>query len=65
MLSPTRSAHREGLSVGVVSTAVDPLCEDLGHVVAQNPAAGIVLPLGSPVDFKYAVAPSNGCGTPQ
>jgi beta-lactam-binding protein with PASTA domain len=62
--SRTTAANRiiaAGLVTGTIGTVVDPLCEDLNTVLTQSPAPGTRLGAGSPVSFKYGVAPTRGC----
>ena len=48
------------LVTGTVSTEVDTVCDDTGHVIRQTPPAGKLVPGGSKVNFVVA-APGPSC----
>ncbi len=49
------------LVLGTVSTVVDNLCNNIGTVISQSPAAGTVLIGGSAVSVTVGVRPSHPC----
>ncbi len=49
------------LVLGTVRTVVDNLCNNIGTVISQSPAAGTVLIGGSPVSVTVGVRPSHPC----
>ncbi|MBO3752375.1 PASTA domain-containing protein [Streptosporangiaceae bacterium NEAU-GS5] len=58
----TADIRAAGLTVGTqTGTPDDNLCEHVGEVVGQNPAAGTRVSPGTSVDFIYLVPPSGGC----
>jgi beta-lactam-binding protein with PASTA domain len=46
-----------GLVLGQVSTAIDRLCNNLGTVMSQNPAAGSHVARGTAVNITIGQAP--------
>lgn len=49
------------LILGTVNTVVDNLCNNIGTVISQSPAAGTVLIGGSAVSVTVGVRPSHPC----
>ncbi len=49
------------LVLGTVRTVVDNLCNNIGTVISQSPAAGTVLIGGSPVSVTVGARPSHPC----
>src|SRR6266566_534599 len=49
------------LVLGTVRTVVDNLCNNIGTVISQSPAAGTVLIGGSPVSATVGARPSHPC----
>jgi hypothetical protein len=46
-----------GLNLGTVSSVIDRTCNNIGLVVSQNPAAGSVVPPGTPVNIAIGQLP--------
>jgi hypothetical protein len=54
-----------GFTLGPVGTEIDKVCDDVGKIIRQIPAAGTVLPARSRVDVVVAVAdPASNCAEP-
>jgi beta-lactam-binding protein with PASTA domain len=47
--------------LGTVSTVVDNFCNNLGTVLAQSPAAGTHVNLGSAVSITIGAPPKHPC----
>jgi alpha-tubulin suppressor-like RCC1 family protein len=50
-----------GLVLGTVNTVVDNLCNNLGKVISQSPAAGTSVSFGSAVSITIGKAPAHAC----
>jgi hypothetical protein len=55
----------KGLTIGAITTKVDPLCINNGKVIGQTPRAGTSVPARTPVDLVIGVAtPATHCTPP-
>ena len=50
-----------GLSLGAQRQVVDSACADIGNVLSQSPAAGVLVGPGTAVDITIGKAPSHPC----
>jgi hypothetical protein len=57
----SQSLQAVGLELGTVSTVVDNFCNNLGTVLAQSPAAGTHVNLGSAVSITIGAPPKHPC----
>jgi hypothetical protein len=57
----SQSLQAVGLVLGTVGSVVDNHCKNLGTVLAQNPAAGTHVNLGSAVSITIGAPPKHAC----
>ena len=57
----SQSLQAAGLVLGTVGSVVDNFCNNLGTVLAQNPAAGAHVSLGSAVSITIGAPPKHPC----